>query len=347
MFSKHASLPSSITRRDFLKISGCSLTSLLVFPLIQNNIQGTGLQGRVTEPHLIIYDLPSFSGKEVKVYWRDQIIPIDEVTIGDDKPAYNRIWYRIGEEGYAHSGAVQPVRTLLNQPSNKIPAEGCLAEVTVPYSDAFWGPGKKFDVAYRFYYDTTCWVSGLVQDEQGIYWYIVLEDKWDYILYMLASHLRLIPANELTLLSPDLPANAKRLEVRLSDQALIAYEWEKPVFMARVATGARFSTGNYETPRGRYMTFHKRPSRHMAAGDLASNGYDLPGVPWVSYFTEEGMSLHGTFWHNDFGKPRSHGCINLTPKAARWVYRWTVPTVPANEQKIYDKYLYGTILDIV
>jgi len=52
----------------------------------------------------------------------------------------------------------------------------------------------------------------------------------------------------------------------------------------------------------------------MARGNLAANGYDLPGVPWNSYITEEGIAFHGTYWHNNFGKPRSHGCINLTPR---------------------------------
>jgi lipoprotein-anchoring transpeptidase ErfK/SrfK len=72
----------------------------------------------------------------------------------------------------------------------------------------------------------------------------------------------------------------------------------------------------------------------MAAGNLAS-GYDLPGVPWVAYIDEEGVSFHGTFWHNDFGVPRSHGCINMTIDAAKWLYRWTNPVVPKHEQEVW------------
>ena len=88
------------------------------------------------------------------------------------------------------------------------------------------------------------------------------------------------------------------------------------------------------TPAGEFETFRKRPSRHMAAGNLAS-GYDLPGVPWVAYIDEEGVSFHGTFWHNDFGVPRSHGCINMTIDAAKWLYRWTNPVVPKHEQEVW------------
>jgi lipoprotein-anchoring transpeptidase ErfK/SrfK len=58
-------------------------------------------------------------------------------------------------------------------------------------------------------------------------------------------------------------------------------------------------------------------------------------VPWVSYFTSNGVAFHGTYWHNAFGVPHSHGCINMTPQAAKWVYRWTTPFVPP------DQYYYG------
>ena len=82
----------------------------------------------------------------------------------------------------------------------------------------------------------------------------------------------------------------------------------------------------------------------MAAGDIASNGFDLPGVPWVLYITKGGISLHGTYWHNDYGHPRSHGCINLTPQASKWLYRWTVPSVEFGKQYAYE--YFGTAVHI-
>jgi lipoprotein-anchoring transpeptidase ErfK/SrfK len=127
---------------------------------------------------------------------------------------------------------------------------------------------------------------------------------------------------------------------------VVAYEGGQAVFMALIASGARFIDADYRTPTGRYTTNRKRPSRHMASGDLAApSSYDLPGVPWVSYLTEAGISFHGTYWHNDFGKTRSHGCINLLPQAARWIYRWSNPSVP------YGEYTWnkdeGTQVDVV
>ncbi|MBU2609660.1 MAG: L,D-transpeptidase, partial [Chloroflexi bacterium] len=52
-----------------------------------------------------------------------------------------------------------------------------------------------------------------------------------------------------------------------------------------------------------------------------------------------------TYWHNDFGRPRSHGCINLSSQAAKWLYRWTQPVVPPNEQMVYER--YGTTVDVL
>ena len=94
------------------------------------------------------------------------------------------------------------------------------------------------------------------------------------------------------------------------------------------------------------MTNRKRPSRHMAGGDLAAaDGFDLPGVPWVSYINGRGVALHGTYWHNDYGRPRSHGCINLTPEAAKWIYRWTIPAVPPAEGLVWED--HGTRVVVV
>jgi L,D-transpeptidase catalytic domain len=220
-----------------------------------------------------------------------------------------------------------------------------LAEVTVPYTDAREGAGLEFDPVYRFYYETTHWVINVAYDRVGEPWYILLDDKWDLLYYVLARHIRLVPNSELQPISPEIPMSLKRIEVHLEDQLVTAYEVNQPVFMARAATGGRFRDGNYSTKPGRYLTFHKRPSRHMAAGNLAANGYDLPGVPWICYITESGISFHGTYWHNNFGRPRSHGCINLTPQAARWLYLWTLPTVPADKQLVYQRGT-GTAVDI-
>jgi hypothetical protein len=337
---------SLISRRDFLKIGSLGITSIALKPFRNLGIFVSSQYGRVIYDSIMIYDQPSFESQGVKQLWADAVILISEVTIGDTEPQYNRVWYKIGDDGYTHSGGVQPVLIHLNDPITEIPKGGQLAEVTVPYTDVRWYPDPGKEVAYRFYYETTYWVVGLVIGKDNNPWYQILDDKWDLILYAPAKHLRLIPVSELTTLSPNIPSHGKRIEVRITDQVVIAYEWDKPVFAARIASGAEFSNGEFFTSLGTHSTFHKRGSRHMAAGNLAYNGYDLPGVPWVCYFTEQGEAFHGTYWHNDFGRPRSHGCINMTPKAAKWIYRWTLPLVPPEEQRIYDK-SNGTRIDVI
>ena len=80
------------------------------------------------------------------------------------------------------------------------------------------------------------------------------------------------------------------------------------------------------------------PTIHMTNDGEPGAGhpYDLPGVPWVSFFTGTGDSFHGTYWHNDYGRPRSHGCVNLTPDDAKFIYRWTSPVVPPETAYLYD-----------
>ncbi len=83
----------------------------------------------------------------------------------------------------------------------------------------------------------------------------------------------------------------------------------------------------------------------MASGDLAApTRSTCPGCPGCVTDIKRHF-LHGTYWHNDVGKPRSHGCLNLSPQAAHWVYRWTAPAVPLDEATWADE--YGTRVDVV
>jgi lipoprotein-anchoring transpeptidase ErfK/SrfK len=65
----------------------------------------------------------------------------------------------------------------------------------------------------------------------------------------------------------------------------------------------------------------------MSGGDWVS-GYDLPGVGWTILFSGTGAAIHSTYWHNDFGTPRSRGCINVAPEDGKWLFRWSNPPVP-------------------
>ena len=329
-----------IARRDVLKLGGLGVLGFLASgmpTMVARADFPSGLAGRVTARTLWVYDRPTFNANRIKMYWRDLVLPIIGVTVDEeDTEAYNRVWYQVGEGQFAYAGNLQPVRTLLNQPTLAIPPVGALAEVTVPFTDALQKPDPASPPGYRIYYETVHWVMSAARSQaDGRVWYQILDDKWQKLYYAPGEHLRLIPRDELKPLSPDVPPEFKRIEVHLDQQYLTAYEFDTPIFTTRVATGAVLRVGTYYTPKGLFLTYHKRPTRHMAAGDITASGFDLPGVPWVMYFTESGISLHGTYWHNDFGHPRSHGCVNLTPQAAKWLFRWTLPLVPEGEPYAY------------
>ena len=335
-----------ISRRDFLKLSGLGLAGLFMPPLnLHFDDPFADLLGRVATRMIWMYDRPSSEATQVKFCQRDMLLNITNTAISEDVTSHNRIWYQVGAEGFVYSGNIQPVRTALNTPRMDIPPTGLLAEISVPYTDACETPDKTSKVAYRMYYETTHWVKSVITSEGGQVWYQVRDDKFDKLYYVRAEHLRIMTEEELAPLSPDVPNSEKKIQVRLEEQIIIAYENDQPVFAAPVSTGGIYRVGTYTTPKGAFITYYKRPSRHMAAGDIAASGFDLAGVPWVQYITESGISLHGTFWHNDFGRPKSHGCVNLSIQNAKWLYRWTSPQVSTGKEFSFGG--VGTNVEIV
>jgi lipoprotein-anchoring transpeptidase ErfK/SrfK len=326
-----------------LGLLGLSLPSLPLKSFFQGEFDSQ--QGRVTTRLIWLYDKPSFKGLRLKMYWRDAVVPISDITVSDQLTDTNRVWYQIGNEGYAYSGTVQPVRTLLNSPISTVPSAGILGEVSVPFTDAHADADENSPVVYRLYYESVHWImSAKTSSVDGKIWYQVLDDKWNKHYYAHGEHLRILPDEELTPLSPDVPAAQKKIQVQLDDQLMFAYENGSPVFAARVSSGSMLEDGTYTTPTGTFMTYHKRPTRHMASGDLTASGFDLPGVPWVMYINEAGVSLHGTYWHNDFGTPHSHGCVNLSTATAKWLFRWTRPILQPSHQFAYES--TGTLVEI-
>jgi hypothetical protein len=336
------------TRRDFLKLAGLGLIGTLApFSLVRPARAETDRPlGRVLGTTIPLYNSPSFKSKQVQTAWKDHVLPITDVTVGDNDPPYNRVWYQLNGEGYAHSGSVQPVKLLLNEPAGSVPQSGQVGEVSVPYTDARKELEGEAITIYRLYYGSAYWIVSVVADPNGKAWYGILDDRLKSVFYAEAKHIRLIPSQELCLLSPEVPAARKWLEVYIQHQAVIAYEDDKPVFMTRAATGARLASGNFSTLPGKYMLNRKSPSRHMASGDkVSADGFDLPGVPWVSFFTEDGIAFHGTYWHNNYGLPRSHGCVNVTSAAAKWIYLWSTPTLASDQVYLFEP--PGTAVEII
>lgn len=338
-------LSDSMSRRDFLKLSGFSLLSLGLPVRWRRNsfgFEGPTL-GRVADATVDVFSQPDFASSKLNTFWRDDVLDLAGAALGGPAPVHNRIWYEVEGQGFVHSSAVQPVENALNPPLDFVPYRGQLMEVTVPFTEVYWEPSSMADKAYRYYYGSTHWINGRMQSESGSLWYRILDDKYRHRYYARAEHFRPVPEAELGPISKDVPASAKRINVDLANQWIRCYEGSDLVFTTKISSGQQLADGSYWTPQGNFITFRKRGSRHMVSGNRAT-GYDLPGVPWVCYITEYGVALHGTYWHNDFGMPRSHGCVNLTPDAAKWIYRWTLPIVPAEKEESWVS--YGTRVKI-
>ena len=108
----------------------------------------------------------------------------------------------------------------------------------------------------------------------------------------------------------------KWIDVNVNTQTLVAYEGSAPVYNSLVSTG----TAHHPTVTGQFRIWLRFQSQDMNGYRL---GYDyyLKGVPYVQYFYED-FALHGTYWHNNFGTPMSHGCVNLSPSDAEWLFHW-------------------------
>ncbi|MCA9719931.1 MAG: L,D-transpeptidase [Myxococcales bacterium] len=123
---------------------------------------------------------------------------------------------------------------------------------------------------------------------------------------------------------PGVGADETWVHVDLSDQVLVAYEGDRPVFTTLVSTGREPGM----TPIG----VHRLQSKHIATSmrdqPIEDDAYSIEDVPWTQYF-HNNVALHGAFWHGGFGLVRSHGCVNLSPADARWLFGFLHPRLPA------------------
>ncbi len=127
------------------------------------------------------------------------------------------------------------------------------------------------------------------------------------------------------------------VDLSIFSQTLVLYEGSRPVYVTLVSTG-RDGLGDpketLSTPTGTYRIYQKHVTTTMDSS-AADNEFELRDVPWVMYF-KGGYALHAAYWHDDFGRARSHGCVNLSPIDARYLFNWSAPDVPAHWHGAYS-----------
>jgi hypothetical protein len=370
-----------ISRRDFLKLSSLTLASLPLIskkafstifaptlpsysdPFSRQPVQDQGMLGRIASFYgLDVFAKPDDTSEIIGKRFRDQVIHIYEEEKPADTPeSYPWRWYRVWG-GYIHSAHIQVVRINLNKPANTIPESGVLGEVTVPYSTALQYNASQGWYSWRgsrLYFESTHWITGVVEGPDGEAWYqITSELSKSEIYYAPARHLRLIDPEEYAPIHPEVPFQNKLIEISIAQQTLRAYEYGEEILSSIVSTGIPTNVPKgalpTATPKGEFRIYAKQPSKHMGsvAGGAeveSQDGFSLPGVPWTSFFkTPGGYALHGTYWHNNFGLQMSHGCVNMRNEDAKFIFRWSYPIYSNQIEAIADweQTGYGTTVII-
>ncbi len=133
---------------------------------------------------------------------------------------------------------------------------------------------------------------------------------------------------------PEVSGPSERwIDVDTATQTLVAYEGARPVYATLVSTGVSTAAGapggSTATPLGISRVWAKLESTDMASGEREdeSTPYSMQDVPYVQFF-DGAVALHGTYWHADFGHVHSHGCVNLAPLDAQWLFAFTEPRLP-------------------
>lgn len=328
-----------LTRRDFLKGSLFGLGGMVLNPYSGSlGYEDPGELGRISYSTVSVYSQPWDQSRILFQRFRNDLVHIYYSVVSDHGPGYNPLWYRVWG-GYIHSAYVQKVKSRLNPVLDRIPETGQLAEVTVPYALTYrYNTYTDWTPLYRLFYESVQWIRALEEGPDGQPWYRLYDELLRTDYHVPAPCLRPIQPEEITPLSPEVPAQQKRIEISLNQQVLKAFEYENLVFSTKISSGVprpgKSQEDSTETPRGKFNIQSKMPSKHMGNGHFTNDpeAYELPGVPWVCFFEPvTGIALHGTWWHDNFGIPMSRGCINLRSSEAKWLFRWTTPVTKTGQ----------------
>ncbi len=360
-----------ISRREFLKIAAVSGGMLMLpknvssyySPIPQlDSFPDSQFIGRNCLGGIMNFRVRPEAEAEInKSVYENYLFPVYREVVG--KPpagTYNATWFET-PYGYVYSPGVQLVKNEPNIPETVLPetsmGKGFWGVVTVPYVNLIFGkePVSPWyqsikDFNPKLYYDQVFWIDEIKEASNGTTLYRANELYGTYgdIVYADARAIRRITEEEIAPISPEV--QDKRIFVNLTYQTLTAYENNVEVFFCRVSTGAMYGldgqlSSNYTTPTGNHYPWRKSISMHMS-GSLTGSGWDTPGVPWNVLFSNSGASIHGVFWHNAYGTPRSHGCVNCRPDDAKWVWRWVKPEIGLDPGDITVSGNVGTLIEV-
>ena len=355
----------SLSRRDFLKLAGLSAGTLALnpfwgardfdVPALAQFPTGDRLGRIAVTPDFYSTPLmpsPNANATAIRNVGQDEVVVwLREVVGTNYSGGVSRQWVET-PDGYLYLPHVQPVRNLPNPPISSVPSgkPGFWAEITVPYADLKIqnqpiAPAIKYlmglNQPVRLYYGQVVWMDQVGTDSTGKVVYRFNESPghgYGYGDVFLADAAAFHPltADDVSAISPNVDPATKKITVDATKehQTLSCFEGKNEVYFCRISSGYY---DQFSTPVGDQDVAWKIFSIHMSAnlGKAASSGYDTMGVPWPTFFNlNAGAAIHGVFWHNDFGNQRSHGCVNVAPEDAKWIFRWTSPFVSLDQCEI-------------
>jgi len=356
-------LGEGINRRDALKISSIGLGSIVSHRLLRGlalpDFPLAERLGRVATAKVELYSRPDSISQVVGTLYEDAVVPWLREVVGYHPYRFNQRWVET-PDGFLWSGNVQPVQNHANQPQENLPAtsigEGIWVQVTVPWVDLILdnpparSPWLKENPTPRLYFSQILWVDQIRTDSAGNTLYRVNE-RYGYGDIFLADARAFKPLSDddLAPIHPDV--EDKRIVIDLTHQTLSCFEENREVFFCRVSSGAKYNASGdvvdeWSTPIGGFQIWRKVVSLHMSGG-TTGGGYDLPGIGWATLFVGNGVAIHSTFWHNNFGVPMSHGCVNARPQDAHWIFRWTTPIIDSDPGDLTVSMPGGTRIQVV
>jgi hypothetical protein len=350
---------SRVSRRDFIKLGGLGLTSMAFSrfapaarPALAQFPQGDILGRVAVTPNFYstrLMSQPNENATAIRNVAQDEVVVWLRDVVGSSVAGRtNRRWAQT-PDGFIYAADLQPVRNLPDQPLTAIPGgkRGFWAEVTVQYVDLLLqgapiSPGIKYDLQtnqpVRLYYGQVIWVDQIGAGQDGTVLYRVNEDAghgygYGDLFYAEGAAFHALTDDDVAPINPHVDPASKKIVVDATPghQMLSCLEGNTEVYFCRVSTGYGET---FSTPTGDQSISWKIFSIHMAANTGSDSGYDTMAVPWPVFFNRPaGAAIHGTFWHNDFGVRRSHGCVNVSPEDAKWIFRWSAPFISLDQSE--------------
>lgn len=352
----------NLSRRDFLKVAGVGLGALAFNPFKFDPFRvpkplpqfpaGDKLGRVAVTPNFYstaLMSKPDENATKIRDVQQDEVVVWQREVVGGSVSGRTNTRWVETPDGFIYTPDLQPARNLPNTPITALPGgkPGFWAEVTVPYVDlqlqnAPISPSMKFLVEHaqpiRLYYGQVIWIDQVAPDPSGVTYYRLNESPghgygYGDLFLCDGAGLKQLTDDDVAPINPDVDPATKKITVDATPgrQTLSCLEGETEVYFCKISSGYGET---FSTPVGDQAIAWKIFSIHMAANTGSDSGYDTMAVPWPTFFnTNAGAAIHGVFWHNDFGVRRSHGCVNVLPEDAKWIFRWTTPYISLDQSE--------------